>query len=48
MTKRNLNLPDQLGQLIVLPDQLGQHIILPDQLGQHFAYFWFGMASPIE
>jgi len=48
MTKRNLNLPDQLGQLIVLPDQLGQHIILPDQLGQHFAYFWFDMASPIE
>ena len=38
MTKRNYNLPDQLGQLIVLPDQLGQH----------FAYFWFGMASPIE
>ena len=48
MTKRNYNLPDQLGQHIVLPDQLGQHIILPDQLGQHFAYFWFGMASPIE
>ena len=48
MTKRNFNLPDQLGQLIILPDQLGQHIILPDQLGQHFAYFWFGMASPIE
>ena len=48
MIKRNYNLPDQLGQHIVLPDQLGQHIILPDQLGQHFAYFWFGMASPIE
>ena len=48
MTKRNNNLPDQLGQLIVLPERLGQHIILPDQLGQHFAYFWFGMASPIK
>ena len=48
MTKKSDNLPDQLGQHIVFPDQLGQHIILSDQLGQHFAYFWFGVVSPIE